>query len=70
VPVLFALAGFGYALGGVLTWRALVRRGGGPPSGSAARQGPAPTGPSPVPPSPAPPSPAPGGASPPDIASA
>ncbi|HEY7969658.1 MAG TPA: MFS transporter [Candidatus Limnocylindrales bacterium] len=28
IPFLFALAGLGYALGGVLAWRALVRRGG------------------------------------------
>jgi PPP family 3-phenylpropionic acid transporter len=60
VPFLFALAGFGYALGGVLTWRALVRRGGGPASGSTVRPGPAPAGPAP----------APGVTSPPDIASA
>jgi hypothetical protein len=28
LPFLFALAGFGYAVGGVLAWRALVLRGG------------------------------------------
>jgi MFS family permease len=28
VPVLFAISGVGYALGGILAWRALVRRSG------------------------------------------